>query len=101
MKEIEKFTKNRYTIEIVKQKEIEYKLNVSILNIHNLTLFEYSFKTQKLEITKKQSLSIIGTDGKPQYKSRVNQKPECVYFLALNKKNALKKLKKHNLPVII
>lgn len=102
MKELDGLTQlnTQSNIEIVKQAEVELTLKGSIRNYNNLTLFEYNYETQELSIAKKVSLSIIDTNCKSIFQSKVTQNKNCTYFLSLNRKNAIKKLNKNNLNVL-
>ena len=102
MKELDELTllNTQTNIEIVKQAEVELTLKGRINNYNNLTLFEYNYNTTELSIAKKVSLSIVDTNGKPTFQSRVTQNKNCIYFLSLNRKNAIKKLNKNNLNVL-
>lgn len=98
MKELEKVIEvKKDTIEIVKQVEHEYTLKGSVLNIHNHPLWVYDFKDDTLEESKKIMESSISLKGKVELKSKVNYDPNKLYFFALNRKNALKKLIKMNI----
>src|SRR5690606_37054358 len=93
-------------VEIVaeqKQKK-EIKLIDSQRKIPGLTLWEYSQSTGRLQQTtfKKQDFILKSLSLKPedlQISNKVDMKESCIYFQALNRTNAEKKLRKLGLPV--
>lgn len=90
-------------IEIVEAKEQrkEIKLIGQQRKIKGLTLYEFNEKTKILQEAKFKPMSIFisaslkGSDTVQTYKCVVNE--YCIYFQALNKKNAETKLRKAKL----
>ena len=97
MKEIIPEIKAQDKVEIVaqQQQKKEVKLLGSQRKIPGLILWEYNLNTQTLSIATfiKQNLEYKGENNLPEIRNRVNIKEGCVYFQALNKKNAIKKLR--------
>ncbi len=86
---------NTEKMEIVIQKEVkkELKLIGSQRKISGLTLWQFNEKNKELtKATFKESSYVIGGG----VKLRVITEENCIYFQALNRKNALKKIKKQN-----
>lgn len=91
---IEKHIKESDTVEFVKQAEIATKkvLLSSKIPYKGHKLFEVNLSNGSIIIPEYESVDaeLSGT-----IHNRVIQKPGCMYILALNKKNAIKKVKKH------
>ena len=97
MKELE--LRDKEQTEIVKQAAVkkEARLIGSQLKVPGHTLFEYNTLTKTLEKAtfKKQDLVLKYLDISTLHiNSRVEFKSDCIYVQALNKKNALKRLKR-------
>jgi len=90
--------------EIVTEVQQEYKLLGSIRLIPGLKLYKLNTLTLEYREVTVQKKVVIGLDGNVHTKKRVNAEQNCIYFQALNIKNAkkhamreLEKLIKHNL----
>jgi hypothetical protein len=98
MKEIlQGFKDSEIEIRDEQQQKKEIKLIGRQRKVRGLTLFEYSEVTKLLSVAKKQdfyleSLSLDPSKLKISNKVEVNE--HCIYFQALNRKNAIKKLQK-------
>lgn len=75
-------------------KQQEYRLVAQMRLKRGLSVFYYDMNTgevEKLEIKKKVA---IGYDKKVKKTNEAQDKKNCIYVQALNKKNAIKKFKK-------
>lgn len=83
--------------EIAVHQEAEIKKGIkyigSIKHQPGHTLFEYNFVTKELNLPVIEETWAI-VNGKTVVKKTVKRQDNCQYFEALNRKNALKKLKK-------
>ena len=59
-----------------------------------LTLYEFNHQTRQLQPVTLERIETVLTDGKTQVSHRVKMNEDCVYFQALNMKNAQKKAMK-------
>lgn len=59
-----------------------------------LTLYEFNHQTRQLQPVTLERIETVLTDGKTQASHRVKMNEDCVYFQALNMKNAQKKAMK-------
>lgn len=57
-------------------------------------LFSYNTKTKEIKPAEFKREVEIGMDGLPVYKTIAIQEKDCIYFQALNLKNAMKKINK-------
>lgn len=102
MKELtDEFRDNKVEIVAEKEQRKEIKLIGNQRKIRGLTLWEYNEKTNELKPAtfKKEDVVLISLAKTPealQKRSNVIVKEGCIYFQALNKNNARKKLGFHN-----
>jgi hypothetical protein len=102
MKEVlqqEKGEKIEISIEKQEKKTIKH-LN-SIRHLKGLKLWEFNEATGELAEAEYHKENLViddfsGTSNASTLRKRVNIKPSCVYFQALNRKSALKKIRKAN-----
>lgn len=83
--------------ELIQQKQIEKQqvLIGSILPKRGHTLFECNLYENTVNAAKiENTANVVFIDGKPVVKKKVIKNKGCVYVSALNKKNAIKKVKK-------
>lgn len=100
MKELtQDFKATEVKSEIVAPEKREIRLTAQINPIPGLTLWEYALRTGELKkaVFKQHSVAIEGDDKskRPVLHKRVDSKEEHIYFQALNKKSATKKLNKN------
>ena len=104
MKELDPISQDKKLdqVELVseQQKKKEYKLVGSQRKIPGLILWEYNEKTKVLDRAKyKEDMLVLNTLDPEKLtgqtiKHKVDIRENCIYFQALNKKNAEKRLKK-------
>lgn len=82
-------------IEAVQEQDKQFKFLHSFQKRSGLTLFEYNTKTDELSKTIITSKAYISIDGESVVNHQVIHNPDCVYFYALNMKNAKKKVNKY------
>ena len=80
--------------EQVAKKQKEYKLIGMQRKVPGHTLFEFNKKTKEVrpaQVTREAALTI---KGKPTFRTKTDIHEDCFYVQALNKQNAIKKLRK-------
>jgi hypothetical protein len=102
MKEIQDFNQDKIEVQIEQQQKKEIKLIGKQRKIPGLTLWEYNTKTFDLDKAKysKVDLHLKSLSNKPQElesRHKVIANEGCLYFQALNLKNAERKVKKAGL----
>lgn len=55
------------------------------------TLFSYNTKTGEWKVAPVIREVLVGVDGKPVYNTKIVIEKDCIYYQALNLKNAIKK----------
>ena len=85
--------------EQVIKKQKEYHLVGQTRNTTGHTLFEFNTKTQELkpaDVTRSVVYGVFGKfgGGRNKFETRVDVHQDCIYVQALNKKNAIKQLRK-------
>jgi hypothetical protein len=83
---------NSERLEMKKQQEKELTLVGTERKQKGLTLFEYDKATCKIEPAEYETTDVFVLGMEAQ--SKVNVRPNCIYIQAMNKKNALKKVRK-------
>lgn len=75
----------------------EYKQVGSIYMKTGCKLFAYNTETVKMEEVKQANLTkgIVNFDGTPHTERQTQYNPACLYFQAINLKNAMRKLSKY------
>lgn len=105
MKEVlQSFRDSKIEIRDEQQQKKEIKLIGRQRKVRGLTLFEYNEKTKELSKAqyKKQDFSLESLSLDPsqlKISSKVVVNENCIYFQALNRKNAIKKLRKASMEV--
>lgn len=87
-------TKDQLVIQAEAKKKQEFKYIGSQRRIKGLTLFSYNTVTKELKPASIKSDVSIGLDGSVVYSNKAQIEKDCVYFQALNIKNARKKIQK-------
>lgn len=78
--------------EQVEKQQREYHLIGQQRKIRGHILFEFNRKTKEIRPANISRNVIIGMDGQPRFKERIDVHKDCFYIQALNVKNAKKKL---------
>jgi hypothetical protein len=99
IKDFEILKEDKIEIQAEQQQRKEIKLIGSQRKIGGLTLWEFNFKDKTLSPAEYSKVnyelkSLSSVDQDMIVKHRVITKEHCQYFQALNRKNALKKIKK-------
>ena len=69
----------------------EFHLLGQLKKTRGHTLFSYNTKTGEWKVAPVRREVVVGTDGKPIYKTDIVIEKDCIYYQALNLKNAQKK----------
>jgi len=88
-------TEDATRVEQVAKKQKEYKLVGQRRKVPGHTLFEYNYKTKEIRKAMiKHEVIFDAKSGKPIHKNKAEVHEDCLYVQALNKDNAIKKLKR-------
>lgn len=79
--------------ELVDQQRKEYRLIGSQKHIPGLVLYEYDLTTGELRPADVKTTLSLTVDGKLDSSRKVNSKELCLYVQALNKENAMRKVR--------
>ena len=79
--------------ELVEQQRKEYRLIGSQKHILGLVLYEYDLTTGELRPADVKTTLSLTVDGKLDSSRKVNSKELCLYVQALNKENAMRKVR--------
>ena len=79
--------------ELVDQQRKEYRLIGSQKHIPGLVLYEYDLTTGDLRPADVKTTLSLTVDGKLDSSRKVNSKELCLYVQALNKENAMRKVR--------
>ncbi len=80
--------------EVSKKQQKEYKLVGKIRRVAGHTLFSFNTKTKEIKVADMNRNVCIGVDLKPKYLGKILIEKDCIYVQALNKKNAVKILRR-------
>lgn len=96
MKELEKISPDKLEVAAVKPVKKESTIIKQFKPQPGQQLFEYSFATGKVSITKpdETNISYESALNGGREKKKVTRNPDCIYTVALNKRNAIKKFQK-------
>lgn len=78
-------------IEANQKKQQEYRLIGKERRIAGHTLFSFNTVTGEVKAAQIERKAQIGFNGEPIFKTEVKTEKDCIYFQALNLKNAKKK----------
>lgn len=81
-------------IEQVVKKKNEFHLIGSQRKVKGHTLYAFNIVTKELMVVSLERKLILGFDGNVMYENKLTVEKNCIYFQALNEKNAKKKLLK-------
>lgn len=88
---------NKNQIEVVESKKNEYRLIGQMRRQRGLVLFQYNVSNGELREVELSTQVVVGIDGKPHYRSKAKvESADMLYFWALNRKNAERKIKQLN-----
>lgn len=76
------------------RKDVEYKYTNSQKKVAGHTLFSFNTVTKELKVADLKRSVSIGFNLQPVYKTEVTKEKDCIYIQALNKANAIKRIKK-------
>jgi hypothetical protein len=88
--EIDKIKKPETEIHQIQEQKQEFKLLGSIRLIPGLTMFEFNWEKMTIEKLEVKKDEFINFDGSNAHKRKAQVKINCLYFQALNFKNAVK-----------
>jgi hypothetical protein len=102
MKEVQDFNQDKIEVQIEQQQKKEIKLIGKQRKIPGLTLWEYNTKTFDLDKAKYSKVdlhlkSLSSAEAALESRHKVIVNEACIYFQALNEKNAERKVKKAGL----
>lgn len=81
-------------IEQVVKKKNEFHLIGSQRKVKGHTLYAFDIVTKELMVATVKREILLGFDGNVRYENKLTVEKNCIYFQALNEKNAKKKLLK-------
>ncbi len=80
--------------EVNQKQQKEYKLIGKARKVPGHTLFSFNKKSKEIKVAEMNSSVSIGFNNKPVYCNKILIEKDCIYVQALNKKNAIKILKR-------
>lgn len=93
--DINKDKLQRNQIEYLQKQQKENKHIGSMRPVPGHTLFSFNRKTGEIKVAEWTGEAIVGMNGKPLVRKKVQIEQYCFYDQALNRKNFIKRLKRY------